>query len=91
MPACNATAHPAFPWYHARRPQPSSATLERVDTFRAEDLTDEHLGQYLRGEGVEGVLRHVLHRDGVTVDLVLDREPFVVSLPAGRPVEVTSP
>jgi hypothetical protein len=57
----------------------------------AGDLSDGHLGRHVRGEGVDGVLRHVHHRDDVAVDLVLDREPFVVTLPAGRPVEVVPP
>ena len=74
-----------------RRPEPASATLERVDTFRAADLTDEHLGSCVRGEGVDGVLRALRHLHASSVHLVLDREPWVVSLPAGRPVEVVPP
>jgi hypothetical protein len=62
-----------------------------VDTFRAYDLADEHLGQHVRGEGVDGVLRAFRHLDDVRVDLILDRDPYLVTIPAGRPVEVTPP
>lgn len=61
------------------------------DTFRAADLSDEHLGYCIRGEGVEGVLRSLSHLDDVFVRVLLDREPYVVTLPAGRPVEVLPP
>jgi hypothetical protein len=63
-----------------------------VDTFRAADLdADEHLGQYLRTEGADGVIRALRRLDDLVVDVVLDRPPWHVTLPAGRPVEVTSP
>jgi hypothetical protein len=62
-----------------------------VDTFRAADLRDEHVGSYLTGEGVDGVLQAVRRLDDLVVDVLLDRHPWHVSIPAGRPVEVTAP
>jgi hypothetical protein len=62
-----------------------------VDTFRASDLTEEHLGQYVSGEGVDGVVRALRRLDDLVVHLVIDRHPWHVTIPAGRPVEVTSP
>jgi hypothetical protein len=59
-----------------------------VDTFRAADLTDAHFGRYVRGEGVEGVLRGVRHLDDVLVEVILDRPPWLASVPAGRPITV---
>jgi hypothetical protein len=62
-----------------------------VDTFRAQDLTDDHLGQYLHVDGVGGVLHAYRHLDDTLVQIVLDRPPWFASLPAGRPIEVTPP
>ncbi len=72
----------------SRRSLAASATLDGVNTFQAADLTDAHLGRYLRTEGLEGVLRAVRHVDDVLVEVALDRPPYVATIPAGRPIDV---
>ncbi len=62
-----------------------------MNTFRARNLTDEHVGRHVRGEGVDGVLRALRPLDDLAVEVILDRHPWHVTLPAGRPIEVTSP
>lgn len=59
-----------------------------MDTFRAGDLTDEHVGSYLQGEGVAGVLVGFRHYDDTETQLLLDRDPLLILIPAGRPIEV---
>jgi hypothetical protein len=63
------------------------------DTFRAGDLTDEHLGWYVRTREYEGYLR-ALHRpaafpEEVQLLLVDGDGPFLPVLPPGEPVEVS--
>lgn len=61
------------------------------DTFRAEDLTEDHLGWYVRTREYEGRLRALLPVDdrGVQVLLVDGDGPVLPVLGLGEPVEVS--
>lgn len=58
------------------------------NTFRAADLDATHLGRHLHGEGVDGVLRGLHPLDDLAVQLILDRAPYLLTVPAGRPITV---
>lgn len=62
------------------------------DTFRAADLTEEHVGQYVRTREHEGYLRGLIRRPGsesVQLLLVDGDGPFLPAVPNGQPVEVS--
>lgn len=63
-----------------------------TDTFRAADLTEEHLGLYVRTRRYEGRLRALIPAgEGTHVQLLLvDGDgPLLPAVPVGEPVEVT--
>lgn len=60
------------------------------DTFRAADLDATHLGRHLQGEGVDGVLRGLYPVDDLAVQLLVDRSPYLLVVPAGRPIRICS-
>lgn len=71
-----------------------------MDELRAGDLTCEHVGQCVCVEGdeghvvdeeVEGVVWGIRRFGGRSVDVVLDRDPYVVNVPDDRPVTVSPP
>lgn len=61
------------------------------DAFRAGDLTEQHLGLYVRTREHEGRLRAIAPAGIAHVQLLLvDGDgPFLPAVPLGEPVEVT--
>ncbi len=61
------------------------------DAFRAADLTDDHLGCYIRTRDHEGRLRAIARAGDSHVQLLLvDGDgPFLPAVPVGEPVHIT--
>jgi hypothetical protein len=62
------------------------------DTFRAADLTEEHLGWWVRTRQYAGRLRALIpagDREFVQLLIVDGDGPFLPTVPVGEPVEVS--